>query len=136
MNAKHPTMAEANPLQLTGADSAPMPRGKAQLMLGEVADYGQHSTSLATYPIAGWGSFVSMCTHKAAWVGRALLKVSPRFTSQICSGCGQVRKKNLSERWHVCECGTELDRDVNAAINILARGKALLVGKRPTPTTA
>lgn len=72
---------------------------------------------------AGWGSFVSMCSVKAAWAGRTLIKVDPRFTSQVCSGCGQVRKKDLSERWHSCDCGTELDRDVNAAINILERGR-------------
>src|SRR5947209_13777847 len=72
---------------------------------------------------AGWGTFVSMCSVKAAWAGRTLIKVAPQFTSQVCSGCGQVRKKDLSERWHSCECGTELDRDVNAAINILERGR-------------
>jgi IS605 OrfB family transposase len=72
---------------------------------------------------AGWGSFVQMCSVKAAWAGRTLIKVDPRFTSQVCSGCGQVRKKDLSERWHSCDCGTELDRDVNAAINILERGR-------------
>ena len=72
---------------------------------------------------AGWGTFVSICSVKAVWAGRTLIKVSPQFTSQVCSGCGQVRKKDLSERWHSCECGTELDRDVNAAINILERGR-------------
>jgi putative transposase len=72
---------------------------------------------------AGWGTFVSMCSVKAGWAGRTLLKVDPKFTSQVCSGCGQVRKKDLSERWHSCDCGTELDRDVNAAINILERGR-------------
>src|SRR6266566_76602 len=46
-----------------------------------------------------------------------------KFTSQVCSGCGQVLNKDLSERWHTCDCGTELDRDVNAAINILERGR-------------
>ena len=72
---------------------------------------------------AGWGTFVQMCAYKAAWAGRTLITVDPRFTSQVCSGCGQVRKKDLSERWHSCDCGTELDRDVNAAINILERGR-------------
>jgi putative transposase len=72
---------------------------------------------------AGWSQFVQVCTYKAAWAGRTLIKVDPKFTSQVCSGCGQVRKKDLSERWHRCGCGTELDRDVNAAINILERGR-------------
>lgn len=72
---------------------------------------------------AGWGAFVDMCSVKAAYAGRTLIKVNPEYTSQVCSGCGQVRKKDLSERWHSCDCGTELDRDVNAAINILERGR-------------
>jgi putative transposase len=85
---------------------------------------------------AGWGAFVSMCTSKAAEAGRTLVKVNPQFTSQVCSGCGQVREKDLSERWHSCDCGAELDRDVNAAINILARGKQQLARKEPTRATA
>ena len=75
---------------------------------------------------AGWGMFVAMCSCKAEEAGRTLLKVSPRYTSQICSHCGTVKKKDLSERWHSCDCGAELDRDVNAAINILERGRRLL----------
>lgn len=85
---------------------------------------------------AGWGMFVAMCSCKAEEAGRTLLKVNPQFTSQICSQCRQVRKKDLSERWHSCDCGAELDRDVNAAINILERGKQHLAGKRPTRATA
>lgn len=75
---------------------------------------------------AGWGMFVAMCSCKAAWAGRTLLKVNPKYTSQICSGCGTVRKKDLSERWYSCDCGAELDRDVNAAINILRLGTSQL----------
>ncbi len=72
---------------------------------------------------AGWAEFQQYCLYKAANAGRAVLFVSANFTSQICSGCGQVRKKELSERWHSCDCGTELDRDHNAAINILRAGR-------------
>jgi putative transposase len=71
---------------------------------------------------AGWNQFVQYCTYKAANAGRMVLAVNPRYTSQVCSGCGTVKKKELSERWHSCECGTELDRDHNAAINILRLG--------------
>jgi putative transposase len=71
---------------------------------------------------AGWGMLVAMTTYKAAWAGREVRTVNPRYTSQICSGCGTVRKKELSERWHSCDCGTELDRDHNAAINIKRLG--------------
>lgn len=72
---------------------------------------------------AGWSQFVQVRSYKAACAGRTLVKVDPKFTSQVCSGCGQVRKKDLSERWHSCDCGADLDRDVNAAINILERGR-------------
>ena len=83
---------------------------------------------------AGWSQFVSLCTYKAENAGTVqVLTVDPKDTSQVCSGCGQVRKKDLSERWHRCECGTELDRDHNAALNILAKGlKTLSGGIHPT----
>ncbi len=74
---------------------------------------------------AGWGMFQQFCVYKAANAGRAVLFVNPRYTSQICSGCGTVVKKELSERWHSCECGCSLDRDHNAAINILRLGRSL-----------
>jgi IS605 OrfB family transposase len=69
---------------------------------------------------AGWGMFQQFCTYKAANAGRAMLFVNPQYTSQVCSGCGTIVKKELSERWHSCECGVELGRDHNAALNILA----------------
>jgi putative transposase len=86
---------------------------------------------------AGWSQFVQLCIYKAAWAGRTLVQVDPRYTSQICSGCGAVVKKELDERWHSCECGCELDRDTNASINILrAAYQQLSVGTRPTRATA
>jgi putative transposase len=73
---------------------------------------------------AGWGQFVHYCSYKAVNAGRIVVHVNPRYTSQICSGCGTVRKKALEERWHSCECGCELDRDHNAALNILRLGRS------------
>lgn len=73
---------------------------------------------------AGWGQFMSMVASKAEEAGRTMLQVNPRYTSQICSSCGTVRKKSLDERWHSCVCGCELDRDTNAAINILRLGSS------------
>lgn len=73
---------------------------------------------------AGWGLFVLFCSYKAANAGTNVIAVNPRYTSQLCSGCGAVRKKTLAERWHSCECGCELDRDHNAAINILRLGRS------------
>ncbi len=71
---------------------------------------------------AGWGRFVQCCVVKAASAGRQVLFVDPRYTSQRCSGCGAVAKKALADRWHSCPCGAELDRDHNAALNILRLG--------------
>ncbi len=98
---------------------------------GAAAKSGLHKSILD----AGWGMFTSLCSTKAEEAGRCMIKVSPKYTSQICSACGTVRKKDLFERWHSCECGAELDRDVNAAINILARGQHILGGTRPTSAT-
>jgi putative transposase len=50
------------------------------------------------------------------------MTVNSAYTSQECSSCGTVVKKSLSTRIHVCRCGCELDRDHNAAINILQKG--------------
>ena len=72
----------------------------------------------------GWYQFQQYCFYKAEEAGRDIVLVNPNHTSQICSGCGQVVKKPLAERWHSCECGTELDRDYNAAINILRLGSS------------
>jgi putative transposase len=51
--------------------------------------------------------------------GRIVVGVPPQYTSQNCSNCGQIVKKALSVRTHICQCGCHLDRDYNAAINIL-----------------
>jgi putative transposase len=76
---------------------------------------------------AGWGQFQALCVARAASAGRTVQFVDPHFTSQRCSQCGAMVKKALSERWHSCPCGCELDRDRNAAINIL------LAWKTPAP---
>jgi putative transposase len=86
---------------------------------------------------AGWSTFTEMVSVKAAWAGRTVIFVNPFMTSQLCSGCGAVVKKDLSERWHSCSCGTELDRDTNSAKLILNLGyQQLSVGTRPTRETA
>ncbi len=70
-----------------------------------------------------WASFFDKLRYKAESAGRQLIEVNPAYTSQDCSGCGFREKKALSERVHNCkQCGLILDRDHNAAINILASG--------------
>ena len=77
---------------------------------------------------AGWYSFSLILAAKAEEAMRKVVKVDPKFTSQVCSGCGAIVKKELSERWHSCECGCELHRDVNAAINILTKANIKQLG--------
>lgn len=72
---------------------------------------------------AGWHKFSVYLTYKAARNGKVLLKVNPKNTSQKCSNCGEIVKKSLAVRVHKCPyCGLVLDRDINAAVNILAEG--------------
>ena len=76
---------------------------------------------------AAWSMFRSVLTSKAESANREVIPVNPAYTSQDCSACGYRpdglegrTKKKLSERWHFCpNCSASLDRDTNAAINIL-----------------
>jgi putative transposase len=72
-----------------------------------------------------WGQFVQFTVYKAANAGRSVVLVNPRGTTQTCSGCGAIVPKDLSVRVHDCPyCGLRLNRDHNAALNILAGGLA------------
>jgi putative transposase len=72
-----------------------------------------------------WGQFVQFTVYKAANAGRGCVLVTPKGTTQSCSGCGVIVPKDLSVRVHDCpHCGLKLSRDLNAALNILARGLA------------
>ncbi|MET8154822.1 transposase [Sphaerisporangium sp. NPDC005289] len=75
---------------------------------------------------AGWSQFVGMLEYKAARYGRTLVKIDRWFpSSKLCSACGAVvESMPLSVRSWICACGAAHDRDVNAAINILAAGRA------------
>ena len=71
---------------------------------------------------AGWSTFRRWLEYFGRKYGKVTIAVPPHYTSQECSSCAQIVKKSLSTRTHVCKCGCELDRDHNAAINILQRG--------------
>jgi putative transposase len=71
---------------------------------------------------AGWYQFRVWLEYFGKVFGRATVAVNPAYTSQECSSCGVIVKKSLSTRTHVCQCGCVLDRDENAAINILNKG--------------
>lgn len=70
-----------------------------------------------------WNMLVNATKSKAAYAGSKVVLVDPRQTSQMCSRCGMIIKKDLCERIHNCpKCGLSMDRDLNAAINILRLG--------------
>lgn len=70
---------------------------------------------------AGWSAFLAMVAYKAEGAGKHFVTVDPRKTSQECSGCGELVPKSLAVRTHSCpSCGLVIDRDWNAALNILA----------------
>jgi putative transposase len=72
---------------------------------------------------AGWGQFVTILSNKAENAGLKVIAVNPSGTSQECSNCGHKVKKALSQRTHNCPvCHASLCRDLNAAINVKARG--------------
>lgn len=72
---------------------------------------------------ASWNKLVQYTSYKAADAGRKVVLVNPAYTSQMCSSCGQIVKKDLSIRVHNCpKCGLVMDRDLNAAKNILRLG--------------
>jgi putative transposase len=86
---------------------------------------------------AGWSQFVDILAFKAEKAGQRVVKVDPKGTSQHCSTCLNRVPKQLSDRWHSCpQCGTELDRDTNAAIVIKKVGLGIASLKNAQPASA
>lgn len=82
---------------------------------------------------AGWGTFIRWLNYYGAMHDIPVIAVSPHFTSQNCSACGTTVKKSLSVRTHICtSCGVVLDRDHNAALNILSKALNGTVGHTGT----
>jgi putative transposase len=79
---------------------------------------------------ASWGEFVRQLEYKCEWYGKTLVKIPTFFaSSQMCHKCGfqNVAVKDLSVRTWLCpNCGTEHDRDINAAVNILNKGLEII----------
>lgn len=74
------------------------------------------------YDVA-WGKFLTILESVAVKCGVHFVKVSPYNTTQDCSQCGTKVPKTLSIRTHECyKCGLSMDRDENAAVNILGKG--------------
>ena len=75
---------------------------------------------------AGWWYFRQRLAAKAVEAGRTIVAVPPAYTSKTCSNCGNIFDHlTLADRWVECTCGLSLDRDHNAAINVLRVGQAL-----------
>ncbi|PIM73211.1 transposase [Streptomyces sp. JV178] len=77
---------------------------------------------------AAWAEFRSLLEYKAAWYGREVIAVDRFFpSSRLCSTCGTLQERMpLHVRTWTCDsCGTNHDRDVNAARNLLAAGRAV-----------
>lgn len=86
---------------------------------------------------AGWSYLRQHLTRKAEEAGRVVFAVEPAYTSKTCSRCGVMFESlTLKDRWVACSCGLSLDRDHNAALNILHRagharwGESTAVGLR------
>lgn len=75
----------------------------------------------------GYGLFQNMLEYKLHDRGKYFVKIDKWYPStQICSNCGKQKKMRLNDRIYICECGTKIDRDINAAINIKNEGLRLL----------
>jgi len=77
---------------------------------------------------SNWRQFRTMLEQKAEYNGNTIIVADKWFpSSQLCSNCGQVltkeNKLKLSDRWYHCDCGHEMDRDYNAAVNLRLYGQ-------------
>jgi putative transposase len=76
---------------------------------------------------AGWSQFTAWLDYYGKVWDKAVVSVPPQYTTQDCSNCGHRVVKTLSTRTHSCpKCGFEMDRDQNAALNILKKGLSIL----------
>jgi len=114
--------------------SVELARAFDHIAVGNVSASGLAQTSLAKSVLdAGWSSFRKMLAYKAMRHGARYVEVDERFTTQTCSNCGALpdsRPKGIAglgiREWECSECGVVHDRDRNAALNILRRGRATL----------
>lgn len=76
---------------------------------------------------ADWGELVRQLQYKGEWAGRSMIAIDPFFpSSKRCSGCTLQKLLLNVRKWYCPQCGTDHDRDVNAARNIKAAGLAVL----------
>jgi putative transposase len=119
--------------------SARLVRDFDYIAVGNVDAAALAKTTMAKSVLdAGWSSFRHILAYKAVRHGAWFEEVDEGFTTQICSGCGDMpdsRPKGIADlgvrEWQCSMCGCNHDRDVNAALNILRRGRATLAAGIP-----
>ncbi len=101
--------------------------GRTDLLVFEnlrISDMAKNQKLAKSIRDASWGKLIRYASYKASSAGKRVELINPRDTTQRCSGCGSNVMKSLSERVHRCPtCGLLLDRDLNAAQNILNVGR-------------
>ena len=78
---------------------------------------------------AAWGRFITFLVYKAARAGGQVIRVNPHNTSNLCSRCGHLTQTKIGDDFSCMDCGHTIDRDHNAALNILARGVVIPVAE-------
>ncbi|MBV6320038.1 RNA-guided endonuclease InsQ/TnpB family protein [Duganella violaceipulchra] len=119
--------------------SARIVRDFDYIIVGNINAAALAKTSMAKSVLdASWSSLRSQLAYKAVKHGAWFEEVDERFTTQVCSNCGampKTRPKGIADlgvrEWRCCDCGAEHDRDLNAALNILRRGRATLAAGIP-----
>ena len=104
-----------------------------KLNVREMLEQRKWSRSIAD---ASWAGFLAALKDRAEKIGAKIIEVDPRGTTQCCSQCNAVVPKEIWQRRHLCpDCGLDIGRDHNAAINILNRGLEIMRNHKPAGTT-
>jgi len=98
------------------------------LTINNMIENAPHKNRRKSINDVAWGMFLSQLAYKAEEAGRTTIAVNPAYTSQTCRKCGQRKQMPLSVRVFECACGEVVDRDLNAACNILRLGLQSLSG--------
>lgn len=119
--------------------STKLVRANAAIFVGDVSSAKLVKTKMAKSTLdAGWSMFKTMLEYKAIQAGIVFEEVNESYSTQTCSSCGVIPSSSpkglagLNKRdWECCDCGSVHDRDINAALNIRARGLSRLAEGTP-----
>ena len=111
--------------------STQLVKENAAIFVGDVSGAKLVKTTMAKSTLdAGWSAFKTMLEYKSHQAGIVFAVVNEAYTTQTCNACGVIAgpkgRAGLNKRVWGCGCGAVHDRDVNAALNIRARGLASL----------